>query len=196
MLLNLDNMGKTTWVSHIRNILFSHGFGFVWLHQTVGNISLFLRKFREQSVDMYYQDWHHTLETSSRYDMYRRFKSLIQPEKYLSVLTSRNLRRDFIQYRLGLSDLFVNKGRRLAIEKCLRLCPLCHSSIENEIHFTFVCPAYVDLRTQYIPMQYLSKYPETAFVSILSSSNDNVILQLALYVKHALSLRNELLNTD
>ena len=36
MLQNLDDKGKVCWVTHVKNTLFSLGFGFVWLQQSVG----------------------------------------------------------------------------------------------------------------------------------------------------------------
>ena len=193
MLFHLDEMGKTTWASSIRYLLFSHGFGCVWLCQSVGDVNMFLREFRNRSVNMFHQNWHSTLFDSSRYQHYRLFKTLLQPELYLSVLTTDILRTCYIRFRLGLLDLAVNEGRKMSIDKSQRICPLCKTETETEIHFVFVCPLLDDIRRQYLPRHYVSKQPEHAFVSILTTKNESVILQLSLYLKHALSKRNELL---
>ena len=91
MLLHLDNNGKETWASHIRNLLCSKGFGVVWLYQSVGNVNAFLNQFKDRSVCMFKQEWHSRLHDSTRFDLYRQFKSLLEPEKYLSLVITKTL---------------------------------------------------------------------------------------------------------
>ena len=194
MLFHLDTIGKITWASRIRTILSSHGFGYIWLYQSVGNITIFLNDFRKVAIDMFYQGWQSNLENSSRYDLYKTFKTLLEPERYLSVLTNRQLRNAYVKYRLGLSKLMINFGRYTSLERTQRICSLCNSAIEDEIHFTFECPYYADIRTRYIPERFLTKGSSLAFASILSSNDNDVIFKLALFVKHGMDLRLNLLN--
>ena len=53
MLLHMDNNGHKTWASEIRYLLFSYGFGFVWLSQTVGNSVDFLSVFKRRAIDIF-----------------------------------------------------------------------------------------------------------------------------------------------
>ena len=145
---------------------------------------------------MFQQDWHSSLHDSSRYDCYRTFKSLLQPEKYLSVLYSKDLRNIFIKFRLGLLDLMVNEGRKMHIEKTKRLCPMCKLAVENEIHFMLLCPSYSDIRRNYIPSMFISKPPAVAFTNLLSSQNENVILNWSLCIKHSVKRRCKLLRNE
>ncbi len=64
---------------------------------------------------------------------------------------------------------------------------------ENEIHFLFNCKTYADIRKKYMPDFYLTMPVELAFKSLLSSSNEQNVKNLSLFVKHAYKLRNELL---
>ena len=52
MLKKLDNHGKNNWVSIIRYILCSNGFGYVWATQRVNNekkiVATFLRRLQDQ----------------------------------------------------------------------------------------------------------------------------------------------------
>ena len=84
MLVYYDNCGYCNYASSIRNLLFPHGFGFVWLSQCVGDKLVFLNMFKKVAMDIYVQTWNSVLQNSSRYYMYREFKSLLEPEKYLS----------------------------------------------------------------------------------------------------------------
>ena len=45
MLLQLDEAGRTNWTTHIKNLLFSYGFGHVWIFHDVGDDKEFLRIF-------------------------------------------------------------------------------------------------------------------------------------------------------
>ena len=156
MLVYYDNCGKLTWASHIRNLLFSHGYGFIWLNQTVGNVDLFLHNFRDQAVCMYKQEWHYVLTNSSDRIPIWPLSLFFSQKKYLSFTMSRNLRSCFTRLRLGLLDIKINEGRKNAIDKCTRTCPFCDSEIETEIHLLFVCPPYHYLRTKYTPGKKLS----------------------------------------
>ena len=94
----------------------------------------------------------------------------------------------------NIGFLAINEGRKLAIEKTLRTCFLCKSGIENEFHFTMLCPFFNDIRAKYLPERFLQKQPIAAFVSLLSSKDDSVITSLSLYVYHAFVLRSELMD--
>ena len=83
---------------------------------------------------MFYQSWNFTLHNSSRYRMYREFKSLLAPEKYLSCIIENKLRNMLIKFRCGLLKLKVNEGRWLNIDVTERNCPICNSGIEDEYH--------------------------------------------------------------
>ena len=60
MLKYYDSTNKNNWVSHMKNILNSNGFGYVWLNsngfgyvwdrQSVANKKLFLIQFKQRPV--------------------------------------------------------------------------------------------------------------------------------------------------
>ena len=43
MLKRHDGIGRTYWVTYVKNILYRYGFGFVWISQELGNVELFLK---------------------------------------------------------------------------------------------------------------------------------------------------------
>ena len=116
MQIYYDNCGYKTYASYIREILFSHGFGFVWISQTVGDTISFINEFKNVSINMFYQSWNSTINNSSRYRMYREFKSLLAPEKYLYCISDRKLRNVLIKFRCGLLKLKYNEGRWLNVD--------------------------------------------------------------------------------
>ena len=53
MLFNMDERGKNCWAISVRNILFSIGFGYVWLQQGVGCDGAFISVFKQRLTDIY-----------------------------------------------------------------------------------------------------------------------------------------------
>ena len=54
MLFQLDERGKHTWVTHIKCILNSYGFGYAWFSQDVGDASVFMSCFTQRVFDIDY----------------------------------------------------------------------------------------------------------------------------------------------
>ncbi len=106
---------------------------------------------------MFYQSWNGTIMSSSRYNMYREFKIILEPERYLSIFNDKKLRNVLVRFRSGILRLRINEGRWQNIELSLRLCPVCNLGIEDEFHFLLVCPHYnnifpIQLRTDPFPI--------------------------------------------
>ena len=53
MLFNMDERGKNCWATSVRNILFSLGFGYVWLQQGVGCDRAFISVFKQRLTEIY-----------------------------------------------------------------------------------------------------------------------------------------------
>ena len=107
-LKQLDENGKQTWVSDVRHLLFTTGFSYMWIAQDVGNLQLFVNVFSQRAKDIYFQIWHESLCTSSFLYNYSTFKSLLQPELYITALCDKTLIRSFCKLRIALHALKVN----------------------------------------------------------------------------------------
>ena len=83
MMKQLDEDGKTNWVSYVRQMLFSYGFSFVWISQDFGNERLFLFTFKQRLLDVFQQNWQHQISSSHFLNHYASIKSLLQPELYI-----------------------------------------------------------------------------------------------------------------
>jgi len=149
MLVLLDEKGKKCWASNIRELLFRSGFGIVWLHQDVGDLTAFLRIFRERLKDMFTQNWQAALNDSDRYDSYRSFKSLFETEKYIDYFSVFIFRSAITKFRAGMFPINANLFRFDSILN-RKKCPFCPAMIENEFHILFVCPVYQSIRKKFI----------------------------------------------
>ena len=82
--LQLDKLHKKGWVTtNLKQLLFSNGFGHVWIGQEVGDEALFLREFTLRLQDIARQNWRADLESRDKLSTYSEFKSLLNSEKYL-----------------------------------------------------------------------------------------------------------------
>ena len=86
ILVSLDSDGKCSWVTKLRLLLHETGFGYVWLTQGVGDEQHFIRIFRQRLTEIHFQEWAAGLNASSRFDLYREFKTALNAETYLDCI--------------------------------------------------------------------------------------------------------------
>ena len=67
ILCNLDERGKTIWVSNVRCLLSSYGFRYVWDSHGVGHRNEFLTVFRQRLIDCGWQCLDDHIQTSERF---------------------------------------------------------------------------------------------------------------------------------
>ena len=120
--LQLDKLHKKGWVTNLKQLLFSNGFGHVWISQEVGDEALFLREFTLRLQDIARQNWRADLESSAKLSTYSEFKSLLNPEKYLKVVKNYFIRKQLAKLRTSNHDLMIEKGRYQGIEVANRTC--------------------------------------------------------------------------
>jgi len=85
MLRSLDESGRITWATHIKQLLFRFGFGYAWLANEVGDTIAFTKLFKIRVVDCAVQNLNKKVNNSSKTLYNRNFKRLLDVEKYLSL---------------------------------------------------------------------------------------------------------------
>ena len=197
MLKSLDNQGKKTWASSVKELLFKYGFGDVWLEQGVGDKIAILRAFTTRLRDCHFQDWHRETHDSSKLSVYCTFKSCLELEKYLECVNIWKYRQALSRFRVSCHNLAIEKGRHEGVLLENRLCKYCENLgsivIEDEFHFLLCCPLYSSLRNVYINRHYIDSPRYESFMSIMSSDDNETIVKLACYIFQANKMRNELL---
>jgi hypothetical protein len=185
MLLLLHNRGKTTWVSHVQNILLSNGFEQVWLFGC-GNEKAFVCELKERLFSSFVHGWFEHIGTSVHVGMYGQLKSVFEREKYVVCLKSESYRSALARFRMGVSE--INKHRfRFSKNDQDKKCKFCKRKTEDEIHFLFECPKYDDLRNKFLTFVQLKENFNEAVISVLNCEKD--ILKVAMYIFHAQQLR-------
>ena len=140
MLYEYDSVGRTTWATGIKNILYQTGFGHVWINQGVGETELFLQIFKQWLTDTNQQKWINELQNTSKLDLYITFKSELSLEKYFIMNIPNYNKRLLTKLRCSSLKLEIEHGRHTGVERNLRLCRLCHDNLEDCYHFIMICP--------------------------------------------------------
>lgn len=191
MLLSLCDQDKECWASQVRNTLYKFGFGFVWENQGVENARGFLNDFKQRLIDCHSQNWHEHLHSSSRFSVYRNFKSSISLESYFTAVKNKHIRDVLIRFRIGASDIRTHKMRFAFVSPNDLKCPLCNAGIEDEIHTLFYCKSLNDLRHKYIPCWY-TKHPSDKSLEFIMHDT-KILHDLGRFIYHSNKRRAALL---
>ena len=73
-------------------------------------------------------------------------------------------------------------------------CPFCLSAVDNEVYFVLCCPAFDDLRYEFIESKYFNNLCEFRLALLLAAQNERALNYFALFVYKAFSRRKTLLS--
>jgi hypothetical protein len=187
MLKSHDDAGRVNWATSVKNLLFKHGFGYVWIAQDVGNIELFVTLFKQRIEDCMYQNWLGQLSESPRCDTYRLFKSLLNPEKYLNVDLPLKHRISFARFRCSNHKLSIEVGRHRNIARGERICTYCFENtrreiVEDEYHVFFQCLKFNRQRNQYLYSWYSGRSNVQNFIELMKADDIQQIKKVSEYI--------------
>ena len=174
------------WASHVKNILFNTGFGYVWNTQSVENDQLFVNRFEQRCKDIHIQQCFADIERSNRCRMYREIKTTYGTETYLNCTLSKQLRIFFTKCRLSSHKFLVERGRwdKPPIVYHERKCTLCNSGdIEDEYHVAMKCTYFKDIRVKYIKPYYYVRPSMQKFVNLMNTTNNRDRHKLMIFIK-------------
>ena len=141
-----DESGRQNWVTEVRKLLCSIGFGHTWFYQSIGDRKLFLSCVKERLISISLQELNSSATTL--FSPYLDYHPYPFAAPYVKVLDSYEERRIFALLHTNSLPINNNLVRfNLASDE---LCSTC-LSIENEFHVLFQCTKYQDLRLKYLP---------------------------------------------
>ena len=200
MLKRLDEVGRKTWASSVRELLFSYGFGYVWITHEVGDENNFLLQFKQRVIDGCLQKWRSDVDNSSKAEHYKCFKSVLDVESYISFDIPYELRAILANFRCSGHKLMIEKGRHDDIDAQFRFCPICITDnihiMEDEYHFFFECTVYEHIRDMFFKRTWLRYRSLNMFYTIMGLRDRNSVLKIASFLKQAFTLRTTLLNNQ
>ena len=133
------------------------------------------------------------VNTSDRFSLYRQFKTLACVEPYIMLNLNRYIRYTLTRFRFGVSDIKVDRSRFKLDNVDEVKCPLCLSTVENEVYFVLCCPVYEDFRYEFIESKYFNNQCEFRLALLLATQNERALKNLALFLYKAFSRKTILL---
>jgi hypothetical protein len=153
----------------------------VWLYQD--SRAVLFGPLKSRLRDQYVQHWNIAINSSPKLDTYITFKYVNKCELYLQCVNTVSHRIAFTQLRVSSHNPFIETGRYSNVARNMRLCTKCNMSVvESEYHFLLVCPFYSDLRNTYLTRYYCHWPNLHKFVSLLSTTNKKLLINLAKFV--------------
>ena len=195
MLLLAVVNGKSNWVSKVKTILYSFGFGYIWERQhNLCNIDKFISEFVFRLRANYEQEWHSSLVNSSKYSSYSCYKTIFCVEFYVKDISISKFRSALSRFRCSLHQLQIETGRYINKPRSERLCKVCNDNyFENEFHFLLICKEYQNVRCLYLPKELYSCPSINNFNRFMSNTSSEIVEGLAMYIFHAMNLRELLI---
>ena len=126
---------------------------------------------------------------------YRHFKTEYSYEPYLDIIKSRTIRSTYARFRLSNHQLMIEKGRHLGLPSEKRLCPFGCNEVEDEFHFFAKCTLNHNIRSKFTNEVFDTNHSISFsdFCDCISSSDENLILKSALYVRDSFLTRRDAL---
>ena len=109
---------------------------------------------------------------------------------YLKKPIPKKLQNCISRIRLSSHSLSIETGRYHNSVQTNRLCPICHTDIEDEFHFILKCPMYNDLRKLYIKPFYYERPPVFKSIHLFTTVNLKELCNLGRFLWRATVKRN------
>jgi hypothetical protein len=186
MLCMQDKSGRSNWVTKVKALLCTYGFGYIWVMQAVGDVNGFIRAFTCRLKDCARQEWHDSVATACpEFCFYN--PDLIQAH-YIDQFNAYE-HRHICLLRCGQPPLngISRFGQPIDNPEC-KQCGMHH--VEDLCHFLLVCPKYLVLRKRYIPLYYY-RFPSTFKVQLLCNNlTKRNAFKIATYVTECFKQRD------
>ena len=191
-MLYMSENNTPCWVTNVKQILFTTGFGDIWLQQGVKDESSFLACFLQRITDINMQTWKTNVNSMSRLSLYKLYKIHNKFEFYITHINTKYHRSLLAKFRCGCINFEINRGRRVNIMRENRFCTFCNlQKVEDEYHFLLECPCFYEFRILYIPRYYYHNHSSIKFVNLLCTENKTILRNICIYLEKALKMRDD-----
>ena len=165
LLFDVLHPDKVTWVTLFRNMLYRHGFGYVWMNQSVVCEHSFLIEFKQRMYDIHLQEWETELNMTSNFRIYKHIKNRFYFEEYLGIV-NKSFRIAITKIRLSSHLFYIERGRwsRPIVAAIDRTCTLCNI-IEDAYHCLIECPRFINERKGCLPLALKNRPSMFSFIN-------------------------------
>ena len=171
------------WIHFIKHILISVGRPDLLNKEVIENPKSIKNQISKTLSDLYVQEWHNKVTSSSKGKNYTLFKQDLNFENYQIKLNRKHC-SSLLKFRLSNHRLPVETGRWENTPLEDRKCTLCSKhDIGYEFHYLFVCDHFISDRKKYLSL-YLYKSPNIIkFEELFSSANTRKLVKLSSFVE-------------
>lgn len=138
----MKNTVIKNWVFDVKKVLIDLGFFYLWTNQKNNGI---LQLVKQRIFDQAKQDIFANVENSKKCSFYKYLFDGIHLQYYLRKPIPIKLQKYITKLRLSSHRLAIETGRYNNTNRENRLCPHCKTSVEDEFHFLFLCPLYINI---------------------------------------------------
>ena len=145
-----NNRNLKCWSANVKLLLDELGFSYLWNEQNITHlqINMVVQRIHDQFLQTFYS----SVEATSKLDVFNKLNKQFKFENYITSVDIDKHRVSLARFRCSAHKLLVEEGRYRGIERNLRICSLCSMNVvEDEYHFLLICPAYRELRKNYLP---------------------------------------------
>ena len=100
-------------------------------------------------LESYSVYWSTGLTRKPKLRLYRELKTSFYVERYVKLDLQRKERSLLCLLRCGALPIKIETGRYVGLKAEERICELCNSGVEDEVHFLFYCKALCDERSAF-----------------------------------------------
>ena len=149
---------------------------------------------REKIQEREQKEWRQRALSKPKLRTYTKYKKLLKEEEYLKnedIIGRRMLAR----IRSGTNKLRIETGRyeRPKIEEKFRTCKICMRETENEEHFLIKCPAYNDIREDFMKEVKDEEQEDETTKLLFGIGKTEKINKAIRYIRRAMARRNRIL---
>ena len=158
------------WLMNVKEELYRIGLGYIWENPDFYGKPFDLVKSR--LLDIFRQECFNKISTSPKGHLYQYIPDSFCLQFYIKKVTNTKFQKEITKIRTSSHTLNIEKGRYRNIERNDRKCTLCdRNDIEDEFHFSLLCPFYADLRILYIKKFYRIRPSVFKFLQLLRTNN-------------------------
>lgn len=181
-LLNVPNF-ESKWIKGIKQILIEIGRYDLWINQR-NLLPNFKLDVKQKLSDIYLQQWHASLQNSSKGRQYSFLKQEHRLEKYLIDLKPTDALY-LLKLRTSNHYFPIETGRWNDIDLQDRSCRYCFlpGEIADDYHYILKCPYFNQQRQAHINRYYTSRPNMIKFKQLMTTSSNKTLTNLSKFAR-------------
>ena len=182
---------QSEWIASVKFLLENLNMGRYFRNPSVVDKNQFVTECKDKLKKKIVEQWDTymlNVGDGSKLRFYKTFKNSFSRESYLDLVSDFQLRKVITKFRCSDHPLDIEKGRHRKLKVEERICKVCQTDVETELHFLQNCPAYVNIR-----LRVFGENPDNNWNGILKCEDRESAYTLANFLVKAYKLRERLL---